>query len=796
VTPVTTYTLQYSAGTGGSISGATTQVVSAGGSGSLVTAVAADGYEFSQWSDGVNTATRTDTNVTANLTVVAQFARLQFTVSYSVDPAGAGGFSGGSAVQAVFYGENSQSVTANANAGYRFTQWSDGNTSASRQEVNVTSNQSFVAGFELRPLTTMTYSAGTGGSISGELSQSGRGGTTGTAVTANADEGYQFVKWSDDLATTGRTDQFTDEDQSFSAQFQRISYLVMVSAPGTVTVTPERDVFVFHGDTQEFTLSAAAGTVIDSASGCGGNLSGLVFTTAAVTAPCTITVNTSRLDEPLGVTATAAPGQITVEWGSVAGAEGYNLYYASQSGLTPSSYASFENGTLLMGVSSPYVLSGLPGDSTWYFIVTSTKGVFESVASVQVSATVPAVAISVNNLPLNDTGILFCGLGAGGGNNLPCLGTEPAEQDALVGRDVPLNAAAVERTGGGPGGFRFSKIGASGLVVSSAAAQGTGVGDWVCTRDNVTGLMWENKVNSAANARHTGHRYSWYDTDSPDGVPGSAGNTTSCGDTLGGLSCNIENYRNKTNESGWCGADDWRVPSLFELQSIVNYAIDTGAPAVAADWFPHTANVQTWTSQPVAGTTTNAWIINFDAGRTNTGQAKTATHALRLVRGPDSRSLMMTRYQPIGEHGEIIRDLVTGLEWQRCSVGQAWNPATLRCDGTPTLYEWDDARVLTDGDFRAPTIEELKTLIYCSTATGLRKVGKSDNDACPAGSVVPTIYPEAFPDTGDSFPRSHFWSDTTAPEFQRWRVGFDTGATAFNAGSFGYAVRLVRYRAP
>jgi YD repeat-containing protein len=71
-----TYTLRYLAGTGGQISGADTQAVAAGDSGTPVNAAPASYYQFVQWSDGRADNPRTDTNVTASLTVTAQFAAL------------------------------------------------------------------------------------------------------------------------------------------------------------------------------------------------------------------------------------------------------------------------------------------------------------------------------------------------------------------------------------------------------------------------------------------------------------------------------------------------------------------------------------------------------------------------------------------------------------------------------------------------------------------------------------------------------------------------------------------------
>ena len=72
-TNLATYALIYSAGTGGTISGTALQTVESGKDGTSVTAVANSGYEFVKWSDNVTTAMRTDTNVTANITVTAEF---------------------------------------------------------------------------------------------------------------------------------------------------------------------------------------------------------------------------------------------------------------------------------------------------------------------------------------------------------------------------------------------------------------------------------------------------------------------------------------------------------------------------------------------------------------------------------------------------------------------------------------------------------------------------------------------------------------------------------------------------
>jgi len=76
------YTLTYDAGLNGTIDGTTPQIVSYGESGSAVTAQANTGYHFAGWSDAKTDNPRTDTNVTGNINVTANF--VQDTVNYTL----------------------------------------------------------------------------------------------------------------------------------------------------------------------------------------------------------------------------------------------------------------------------------------------------------------------------------------------------------------------------------------------------------------------------------------------------------------------------------------------------------------------------------------------------------------------------------------------------------------------------------------------------------------------------------------------------------------------------------------
>lgn len=140
-----TFSLIYTAGEGGSIEGDVCQTVHNGESGTEVVAVAGDGFEFVQWSDGVTTQSRTDKNVSHDINVTARFAKAEyFTITYD---AGEGGSIEGLTQQTVKSGESGQEVTAVPNEGYRFVKWSDGKTLPKRQD-KITEDCILTAEFE------------------------------------------------------------------------------------------------------------------------------------------------------------------------------------------------------------------------------------------------------------------------------------------------------------------------------------------------------------------------------------------------------------------------------------------------------------------------------------------------------------------------------------------------------------------------------------------------------------------------------------------------------------------------
>ena len=237
---------------------------------------------------------------------------------------------------------------------------------------------------------------------------------------------------------------------------------------------------------------------------------------------------------------------------------------------------------------------------------------------------VPSLSSAIG--PLNDTGITFCGE-ADSGNNSPCTGSEPFGQDAHYGRDAAAAAGTLTKIGSGHGGFDFTALD----VTGQPTTPGTAENPHSCVRDNVTGLIWEVKVNDPNHLRHLGHSYTWYDTHSPDGNAGALG-SDNCNGTLAAYSnqCNTEHYVAAVNAAGLCSYTDWRMPTRHELVSIVNF--NRVNPAIDTTFFENTLSSVFWSGSPSAADSSSAWGVNFNNGVANYDGRSFSRH-VRLVRG-------------------------------------------------------------------------------------------------------------------------------------------------------------------
>ena len=212
---------------------------------------------------------------------------------------------------------------------------------------------------------------------------------------------------------------------------------------------------------------------------------------------------------------------------------------------------------------------------------------------------------------------------SGNGANFP-------RQDGRFGPDAKSTAGSLTKIGGGAAGFDYSKIANNGsdLGPGIGLSVGTGSTDWACTRDNITGLMWEVKLNDASQLRDMHWTYTWYSSDGTvnGGTPGTTG---------GGICqtpgrCDTEKYIADVNTSMLCGNTAWRLPTQRELLTLVHSGTEN--PTIDVTYFPNTALTAHWSGTPFVSVRSGAWVVIFDSGDSD-GKDKGGTFSVRLVRG-------------------------------------------------------------------------------------------------------------------------------------------------------------------
>jgi Family of unknown function (DUF6288)/Bacterial Ig domain/Divergent InlB B-repeat domain/Bacterial Ig-like domain/HEAT repeats len=214
------YTLTYTAGANGSISGTKTQTVNHGASGTQITAVPNAGYVFLNWSDGRRDNPRRDTSVTGPITVTANFA-VQSLVRTITASGGPGGSIAPSGAVAVVKG-SAQTFTMTPDTGYSVTRVVvDGASvggASSYTFSNVATNHTIAATFAINQYT-LNYTVGGYGTVIGTLRQTVSYCADGTAVTAVPEEGFVFVNWSDGSTNNPRRDVAVTKNIAVTATF-------------------------------------------------------------------------------------------------------------------------------------------------------------------------------------------------------------------------------------------------------------------------------------------------------------------------------------------------------------------------------------------------------------------------------------------------------------------------------------------------------------------------------------------------------------------------------------------------
>ena len=257
------YTVNVSANPtiGGSVTGGGTYNQ---GQSCTVTATPNAGYTFTNWTENGNVVS-TNRNytftVTGNRTLVANFqAQPQnFNITVSANPSNGGSVAGGGTYQQ----GQSCTVTATANTGYAFANWTENGNVVSTQAnytFTVNGNRTLVANFTPQQYTiTATADPVNGGNVTG-------GGTfnygNSCTLSATPAAGYTFVNWTKNgsQVSTNATYTFTvTESTAYVAHFQLQTFTVNVTANPTEGGTVAGGGTFNYGETCTVTATANEG---------------------------------------------------------------------------------------------------------------------------------------------------------------------------------------------------------------------------------------------------------------------------------------------------------------------------------------------------------------------------------------------------------------------------------------------------------------------------------------------------------------------------------------------------------
>ena len=131
------------------------------------------------------------------------------------------------------------------------------------------------------------------------------------------------------------------------------------------------------------------------------------------------------------------------------------------------------------------------------------------------------------------------------------------------------------------------------------------------TKDNVTGLIWKTCSEGQTGPTCTG---------------------TASKDTWDNALTVCIALNSANSGSGYAGRKDWRLPSYYELTTIVNYGVVN--PAIDVSYFPGTQSYVYWTSSDAVFNSSFAWFVFFTNGTLDNSYYKTNTFNIRCVAGP------------------------------------------------------------------------------------------------------------------------------------------------------------------
>lgn len=369
------------------------------------TATPATGYNFTKWVDETGGESTTNPypgwEITKNRTIQAVFTIKSYSITLAAQfrIAETGDFTGGTTGGTVSGGgtvTHGTSVTAKATpaTGYSFAGWYEGSNKVSDDAsytFNATGNRSLTARFQ-RQWFTVTFTAGTGGSVaptSARVEYGGEASSTATAAT-----GYTFSGWSNGVKTAKLTVTNVTANATYAASFGINTYVITYAKEtGIASVTPTSETVEHGANAVGSTAALTTGYNFDGwYNGATRVSTALKYGPTNVTSNMTLTAKATI--KTFAITGTAqyrdtdsTTGSFTTgnNGGSVTGSGTYN--YGSKATLTAAAAAGYtfqgwyDAGGTQVSTAASYVIDSVTAAVTVYarfqknwFTVTYARG--------------------------------------------------------------------------------------------------------------------------------------------------------------------------------------------------------------------------------------------------------------------------------------------------------------------------------------------------------------------------------------------------------------------------------------
>ncbi len=233
-----------------------------------ITAIAAPGFAFVSWSDGVTENPRV-VHLMSDTTIIANFqCTQQFNLQVTANDATMGTVTGGGT-----YYASDVTITATPNPGHRFNYWNSGDGSTviatNPLTVHLVSDTAFVAIFEDVSQQTFTLQVSSANASMGSVTGGGSypGGTSHTITAVPSENRYRFTHWS-----TAAGDSITDNpltiyltcDTAFVAHFVELpQYYVIAASTNENWGSVEGSGYYFEGEQATLTAVPAENYVFE-----------------------------------------------------------------------------------------------------------------------------------------------------------------------------------------------------------------------------------------------------------------------------------------------------------------------------------------------------------------------------------------------------------------------------------------------------------------------------------------------------------------------------------------------------